>query len=169
MLRTSGSFIFPTCCYFTSLPKQPTSLFVHGYLFGFPSESILKYQRKKTSQCPPIFNSSTHKSGKQHHPGDSIRDLLITDRWRSPTTFPKGHVFTIPKRSPAELPGSQFSKFCDSKLPCWRIISKNCASHVFFSEKKDVICQLTGCRPSEWTLPVETTNGYVYIYIYICI
>ncbi len=25
--------------------------------------------------------------------------FLSPDRWRSPTTFPKGHVFTIPKRS----------------------------------------------------------------------
>ena len=32
-------------------------------------------------------------------------DLLIPDRWRSLFTFPKGHFFTIPKRSPAELPG----------------------------------------------------------------
>ena len=42
---------------------------------------------------------------KYYRPGDSIRDLFISDRWRSPTTIWKGHFFTIPKRSPAELPG----------------------------------------------------------------
>ena len=34
----------------------------------------------------------------------SSRDLLIPDRWRLLNLW-KGHVFTIPKRSPAELPG----------------------------------------------------------------
>ena len=40
------------------------------------------------------------------HPCDSSPDLFIPVRWRSRFAFPKGHL-TIPKRSPAELPGHQ--------------------------------------------------------------
>ena len=36
-------------------------------------------------------------------PGDSIRDLFIPDRWRSPTTFEEvTFSLTIPKRSPSQ-------------------------------------------------------------------
>lgn len=44
-------------------------------------------------------------------PGDSSRDLLIPKRRRSPTTLQsKRRVFTILKRSPAELPLELFGK-----------------------------------------------------------
>ena len=45
---------------------------------------------------------------KKGPPGDSIRDLFIPKRWRSPTTF-EGVMFSpSQKRSPAELPGTGF-------------------------------------------------------------
>ena len=34
--------------------------------------------------------------------------FFIPDRWRSPTTPEKGHVFTVPKRSRLESPGGGF-------------------------------------------------------------
>ena len=60
-------------------------------------------------------------------PVDSSRDLIILDRWRSRSlAFPKGNL-TIPKRSPAELPGAvhftkittlpKFNSIAPEKLP----------------------------------------------------
>ena len=52
--------------------------------------------KKGQFESPGMYN---------HVPGDSIRDLLIPQL--EVTIRPsKGHVFTIPKRSPAELPGN---------------------------------------------------------------
>ena len=42
-------------------------------------------------------------------PGNSNRDFFIPDRWRSRFAFDFGsRELAIPKRSPAELPGSHF-------------------------------------------------------------
>ena len=45
-------------------------------------------------------------------PGDSSRDLLIT-YLEVTNNHLKGHVFTIPKRSPTELAGRAFYEGCD--------------------------------------------------------
>ena len=50
-------------------------------------------------------------------------DLFIPKRWRSSTTFPKGHVFTIPKRSPAELPGRWWQFFSPRTLGKWSYLT----------------------------------------------
>ena len=56
---------------------------------------------------------------------------LIPDRWTSPTTtLSSGHVFTIQKKAPAELPGKDVFPFISNKkkvifqlatLVCWRV------------------------------------------------
>ena len=50
------------------------------------------------------INASKYSSPMEY-PGNcpfQAVTFLSPDRWRSPTTFPKGHVFTIPKRSPSQ-------------------------------------------------------------------
>ena len=45
-----------------------------------------------------VPNNQWFYPSKQSIPGDSIRDLFIPKRWRSPTTFEFGSRFNHPKK-----------------------------------------------------------------------
>ena len=80
--------------------------------------AVLALQKKTEALPPKPTKKNTHNvtnTTKQHVPADSIRDLFIPDRWRSPKRHWKGSSFHSPSQKKVN---HQFlcDLFCDGEF-----------------------------------------------------
>ena len=97
-------------------------IFFHIPFYPLRLHPPKKHQKKHQKPYPFPPRRKNNRSSKQKTkstpttvpPGDSSRDLFIP--WRSPTTFSRGHVFTITKRAQKNCQAQRTARWFEFRL-----------------------------------------------------